>query len=99
MDAELRQRGREAVARLDHVLDRGPEATHAEIQAATLSVITFRDRAIEKHRDGTLPQDCLGRANGLVSLAYGGEFPLSGLHLHRLEQTRDGLTELLDVSA
>lgn len=95
MDAELRQCGSEAIARLDHVLDRGPEASHAEIQAATLSVIAFRDRAIERHCEGTLAQDHLHQANALVSLAYGGEFPLSGLHMHRLEQTRDAMRNLL----
>lgn len=95
MDAELRQCGSEAIARLDHVFDRGPEASHVEIRAATLSVIAFRDRAIERHREGTLAQDHLDRANALVSLAYGGEFPLSGLHMHRFEQTRDAMRDLL----
>ena len=95
MDAELQRHAREAIERLDHVLERGAEVNHAEIQAATLSVVAFRDRALEKHREGTATDTCLDGANALLSLAYGGEFPLSGLHRHRFEQTRDGMRELL----
>ena len=95
MDAELHQYGHDAIARLEHLLDRGSEATHAEIRAATLSVIAFRNRAIERHREGAATDACLGQANALVSLAYGGEFPLSGLHRDRFEQARDAMQELL----
>lgn len=95
MDPDLRQHGHDAVARLGHVLGRGPEATHGEIQAATLAVIAFRDQVIQRHRDGTASDACLAQANGLVSLAFGGEFPLSGLHQRRFEQTRDTMQELL----
>jgi hypothetical protein len=95
MDAELQRHAREAISRLEHVLDRGADVSHAEIQAATLSVIAFRDRALAKHREGTASEACLKRANQLLSLAYGSEFPLSGLHRDRFEQTRDGMRGLL----
>ena len=95
MDAAMRQHARDAVARLEHVLDRGAEVEHAEIQAATNAVVEFRNRAIKKHREGVVSDDCLDAANSLVSLAYGAEFPLSGLHRHRFEQTRDGMRKLL----
>jgi hypothetical protein len=96
MDAELQRHAREAIARLDHVLERGADLSHAEIQAATLSIVAFRDRALKKHREGTASGTCLDRANALLSLAYGGEFPLSGLHRNRIEQTRDGMRQMLD---
>jgi hypothetical protein len=96
MDAELRHHARTAVDRLDHVLARGSAVTHDEIHAASLSVIAFRDRALERRREGAANDTCLARANALVSLAYGGEFPLSGLHRERFRQTRDGMRALLD---
>ena len=96
MDERLQQYAHAAIARLDHVLEHGAHVDHAEIQAATLAVIAFRDRALERHREGTASDACLDGANALVSLAYGGEFPLSGLHRHRFEQTRDGMRALLD---
>ncbi|WP_139215010.1 hypothetical protein [Palleronia marisminoris] len=77
------------------MLDRGSEATHAEIHAATLAIIALRNRAIQRHRDGAASDACLGEANALVSLAYGGEFPLSGLHQDRFEQARDAMQRLL----
>ncbi|WP_206454251.1 hypothetical protein [Aurantimonas marina] len=96
MNAELQRHVHEAIARLDHVLERGADASHAEIQAATLSILAFRDRALKMHREGTASKTYLDKANVLLSLAYGGEFPLSGLHHNRFEQTRDGLRQMLD---
>ena len=96
MDAELQHHAREAIDRLQTVLDRGAEVRHAEIQAAALSVIAFRDRAIEKRREGSASDDCLDRANALVSLAYGAEFPLSGLHFNRIAETCEGMRNLLN---
>lgn len=95
MDVELQRHAQEAISRLDHVLERGAEVKHAEIQAAFLSIIAFRDRALHKHRDGTASDSCLDRANALLSLAYGGEFPLSGLHRDRFKQTRNSMQDLL----
>ena len=95
MDTALQGHARDAIARLGHVLERGDDITHAEIQAAVNAVVAFRNSAIEKHRQGAVSDDCLDGANSLVSLAYGAEFPLSGLHRHRFEQTREGMERLL----
>ncbi len=97
MDAEMREHAAQAVARLGHVLERGADVRHPEIQDAVNAVVAFRNRAIAKHREGAVPDDCLDRANALVSLAYGAEFPLSGLHRKRFEQTRTGMRELLET--
>ena len=96
MDRELESHACEAIARLQHVLDRGPDVQHAEIQAAALSVIAFRNRVIEKCREGTASEPCLDQSNALVSLAYGAEFPLSGLHFRRIQQTCEGMRRLLE---
>ncbi len=95
MDAVLQQHAREAIDRLQHVLDRGSEVHHSEIQAAVLAVTAFRNRAIERHRRGTASDACLAQANALVSLAYGAEFPLSGLHSRRITETCEGMRKLL----
>lgn len=97
MDARMQDHARAAIVAIERVLHAGPRVEHAEIQAATNAVIAFRNRAIEQHRAGNATRDCLDRANALASLAYGGEFPLTGLHLHRLEQARDALRELLEA--
>jgi hypothetical protein len=98
MDAEMQDHARDAIARFDRILDEGLDVAHAEIQAAVNAVVAFRNRAIGKHREGAVSDGCLERANALVSLAYGAEFPLSGLHLRRFERTRDGMRELLEGS-
>jgi hypothetical protein len=95
MDLEMQSRARDAIARFDHILDRELEVAHADIQAAVNAVVAFRNRAIQKHREGAVSDECLDRANALVSLAYGAEFPLSGLHRRRFERTRDGMRALL----
>lgn len=95
MDSAMQNHARDAIARLGTVLDRGGNATHAEIQSAVNAVVAFRNRAIEKRREGAVSDDCLDTANSLVSLAYGAEFPLSGLHRRRFERTREGMEKLL----
>ncbi|MBM9593385.1 hypothetical protein [Roseitranquillus sediminis] len=96
MDADLASLAREAVARLEHVLARGSDVTHRDARAATLSVIDVRDRVLSYHRDGRATDGCLDRANSMLSMAYGAEFPLSGLHRRRFEQVRDGMRALID---
>lgn len=91
MDPLMQRHAQEALEAIDAVLRAGADVEHAAIQAATNAVIAMRDRAIAGHRAGMVSRDLLDRANALVSLAYGAEFPLSGLHLHRLERTRDGV--------
>jgi hypothetical protein len=95
MDAEARRQASDAIDRLDHVLRRGPAVEHSEVQAASNAVIAFRNRAVEKHRAGAVTRGCLDQANAFVSLAYGFEFPLSGLHFDRIRRTRQGLAALL----
>lgn len=95
MDEEMQRLARTGAERLDSLLARAPDIPHAEIREAVDCVTAFRNRAIEKHRGGAVSRACLDRANALVSLAFGAEFPLSGLHLRRIEGVRDGLRDLL----
>ena len=97
MDDEMRQHAAAAIDRLSHVLERGNAVEHDQIQSAVNAVIAFRNRAIEMRRKGAVSDDCLDQANSLVSLAYGAEFPLSGLHRRRFEQAREGMRKLLQT--
>jgi hypothetical protein len=97
MDADMRQHARDAVARIGHLLERGANVEHAEVQAAVNAVVAFRNRAIDRHCADATSTDLLDRANALVSLAYGAEFPLSGLHRRRFEQTRAGMQRMLET--
>lgn len=99
MNAGLQRQGSEALGAIDAVLRAGPEADHAAIRAAADGVIAFRNEAILAHRDGELAREKLDAANALTSLAYGAEFPLSGLHLRRMQETRDGLQALIATEA
>jgi hypothetical protein len=99
IDQEMREHASTTIDRLEQVIERGPAAKHDEVRAAMEGVVAFRNRAIEKYRAGDVDRRCLDAANSLLSLAFGAEFPLSGFHSHRLEQTRDGMRELLVSSS
>lgn len=98
MDAELTRRGHAAVEAVEEVLRLGPSAGHRALRAAANGVIAFRNHAIEAHRHGSVPRELLDRANALTSLAFGAEFPLSGMHMRRLEEVRDEFRGMLDGS-
>lgn len=95
MHPDLQHHARQAVDRLRRVLDRGPAATHGEIRSAVNAVVEFRNATLARNSGGEASDDCLDRANALVSLAYGAEFPLSGLHFRRIEQVCEGMSRML----
>jgi hypothetical protein len=88
-----------AIAALDVAIETGPQASHEQIAAAFQAIIELRDRVIDEARRGTATTGCRDRVNSLASLAYGGEFPLSGFYAHRLVQARGALAALLADAA
>lgn len=98
MDTELRRHADEAIARLRKAMDRGGDLPHAEMNHAISHVIALRNRMLAAYREGALSRDLLDRANALTSLAYGTEFPLAGVHAHRIEVTCKALHELLQAA-
>lgn len=98
MDAELRRHANEAIARLRKAIDSGGELPHAEMNHAISHVIALRNRMLAAYREGRLSRDLLDRANALTSLAYGTEFPLAGVHAHRIETTCKALHELVQTA-
>jgi hypothetical protein len=99
MSEEARQSAAAAIAALDAAIETGPQASHEQIAAAFQAIIELRDRVLDEARRGTATTGCRDRVNSLASLAYGGEFPLSGFHAHRLEQAREALAALLADAA
>jgi hypothetical protein len=99
MSEGARQSAAAAIAALDAAIETGPQASHEQIAAAFQAVLELRDRVIDEARRGTATTGCRDRVNTLASLAYGGEFPLSGFHAHRLEQAREALAALLADAA
>lgn len=95
MTPALERQASDAIAAIDAVLRDGSGVEHATIQKGSVAVVALRNAAIAEFRNGTLDRGFLDRTNSLASLAYGAEFPLSGLHLRRMEQTRDGLSALI----
>lgn len=95
MDDEALDEAQETLAALDALVTGGPETPHDEIAEAMRRLAGLRNRIIEKAREGKATPECRDRANALMSLAYGAEFPLIGFHHHRIVQTRDGLRALV----
>lgn len=99
MEESTRAAGMEALRRLDQVIGTGSDVTHDDVQAAVTCVVAFRNGMIGEYRQGRADRSRLDAANALVSLAYGAEFPLTGFHLRRFEQTRDALKALIGAAA
>jgi hypothetical protein len=96
MDAAVRDADALAVACLDRAAAEAPDLGHEDIRQAVNAVVAFRDRVLAATRDGRTDREALDRANAIVSLAYGGEFPLTGLHRRRFAQARDAMAALVD---
>ena len=80
--------------RLDALLAKeSKDITYAEIAEAVKCVIAWRNAIIEAFRAGAASREALDRANALVSLAYGAEYPLVGLHRDRIEQARGEMAQ------
>ena len=99
MDREARERAQSAILALEAVLEKGPRVPHREVAEAIGYLILMRNRLIDRARAETASRTWLDQANSLVSLSYGAENPLIGFHMHRLEQTRDGLKALLSSAS
>ncbi len=66
----------------------------AEIAEAVRCIVAWRNAMIEAYRAGGAGREALDRANALVSLAHGAEYPLVGFHRDRIEQARDEIARL-----
>ena len=92
---ETRQAAEAALRRLDRLLAERPHEVHEDLSEAVRGIVAIRDDLIRRLRADGGGRDPLDRANMLMSIAVGAEFPVTGLHWDRIEATRDGLRELL----
>ncbi len=91
-------RGREALARLDHLLRDHPAQLAAELTDAVRGVVALRDAMIvRRDRIGREPasNNRLERVNAVLSMLISNEFPLTGVRWQRIERARDALRDTL----
>lgn len=94
MDRQAREQAQSAVEAFGVAIEQGSSVRHEQIADAVRCLVALRNHLLETTRD-LGDRALLGRVNALVSLAHGAEHPLIGLHLHRMEQARDGIRDLL----
>lgn len=91
----------DALAVLDRVLGAGTEdVPPAEVYNAMAEVsrclVRLRDGLIVRRRAGDEGASArLAHVNAALSVAFGGEYPLVGVHRTRIEKTRDQLRKVL----
>ncbi len=92
-----REKGQVALVRLNTLLAREPKTIgHPEVTATVQCIIAYRNGLIDAKRQGECTQDELDRANALLSLAHGAEYPLVGFHYDRLKKARDEIMDMLE---
>ena len=91
--------GREALRILDQLMDEKPrEEVHQRMSEVVRLLVRWRDDLIARRRsgeDGPELREGLDRVNGVVSFAFGAQFPVVGVKWERIERTRDSLREVL----
>lgn len=99
MDQISRQQAQSAIEAFEAAIDQGSKVKHEQIAEAVRRLIALRNQLLERTRAGDMGAASLRQVNALVSLAHGAEHPLIGVHLHRMEQTRNGLRNLMTIRA
>jgi hypothetical protein len=92
--AECRQH---ALAVLDRILaERDPDRVQQAMVEATACVVRYRDNLIRETRatQDAAQNGLLRRTNGVLSLLFGTQYPLQGVHWDRIGQARAVLAEL-----
>ena len=98
MEAELYCMADDAIAALRRAMDRGGNIGHQQMLETVAPVIDLRNRMLDAYRQGGLSRDLLDRANAIASLAYSTEFPISGVHAHRIDQACKALSNMIEVA-
>ena len=86
---------RNALDTLDHALEDRPDKVYDDMQHAVRSLVRLRDALIAARRETGGADDKLRRCNAVLSLVFGGEYPLQGVRRERLEKAREAVAELL----
>jgi len=95
LDAAIHGQCREAVDALDRATRDRPDQIYDDLVEAVQCLVRLRDGLIERRRRGEAVRDLLDRANAVLSVVTGGEYPLMGVRRERIEKARDALESLL----
>lgn len=98
MDQSSREQAQSAIEAFEAAIGQGSKVKHEQIAEAVRRLIALRNQLRERTRAGEIDAVPLRQVNALVSLAHGAEHPLIGVHLHRMEQARDGLRTLVGMT-
>jgi hypothetical protein len=85
-----------AIKALDRALHDRPDRLYDDVAEAVRCLVRFRDELIERQRSNgdAESRSRLRRANAILSMAVGGEYPVAGLHRERLQKVREALDKL-----
>lgn len=90
-----------ALAAIDEALSHRPRQTGHDFSAATRCLTALREQVIaELRRNPTAERrDQLQRLNAVISVVYGGQFPIGAVPWDQVQQARDALVRLLGEMA
>ncbi len=91
----VRQKGETALRWLDEMPGSEGPLMRQQLAAVIQELATMRDDMILLQRAGRIDVEWLNRTNGMLSSIFGTEFPLNGLSLKRVEETRSALRQML----
>lgn len=86
-----------AMAALNEALSHRPVKTGHDFSAAQRCLTALRDSVIMHHREqpSAESRERLARLNAVISVVYGGQFPIGAVPWDSIEQARDALARLL----
>jgi hypothetical protein len=95
VQAHFRHHGETALRWLDELPEKDNAQERVQLAAIIQQLVAMRDDLIERQRVGESCSDDLRRANAILSSLFGTEFPLDGIQLKRVHETRDALRQML----
>jgi hypothetical protein len=90
--------GRSALTQLEHIVEEHPQKISEAMAEAVGRVVRLRDRLIDERRQGDTSPDGkarLDRANGILSLLVGVEYPVKSIHWKSVCEARDAMKDML----
>ena len=89
--------GEAALGALDRLLADRPDRVSHDFSAAMRCLTDFREHMLghARREDTTQARERLARLNAVISVFYGGQFPIGAVPWKHLEKARDGFAALL----
>lgn len=89
--------GQTALGALNRLLADRPERVSHDFSAALRCLTEFRTHLLARTRQEPTPQAGarMARLNAVISVFYGGQFPIGAVHWEHLEKARDSFAALV----